>query len=194
MSDLPEVTRERAKGGPGTRAQTAGRGTHPALHPLGFQVPLGRRARRGGRSYRRTGLPEALAHLRQVSGSRPGQRPACMWLPAAASLSPGTRSSASRPSWRPGSWPSAEPGPRPRPTELADSAGSGRSQGRKMAAFSPFLSGIRASQPGFKEEGVCLINSKAVRPAPEAQGARLLAAGRARRAASRLSRLISSAR
>lgn len=72
----------------------------------------------------------------------PGQRPACTWLWAAAPLSPSTRSSASRPSWTPGSWPSTEPGSEARThragfRRLADSAGSGRSQGRKNGNLFP---------------------------------------------------------
>lgn len=89
-------------------------------------------------------------------------------------------------------------GPRPGPTEL-DFGGwqtqqeVGGAKGEKTATFFPFLSRIHASHPAFKEEGVCLINSKAVEPAPEARGARLLAVGQAWRAAFCLSHLTSSA-
>lgn len=95
-------------------------------------------------------------------------------------------------------WPSTEPGSEAGPTEL-DFGGwqtqqeVGGAKGEKTATFFPFLSRIHASHPAFKEEGVCLINSKAVEPAPEARGARLLAVGQAWRAAFCLSHLTSSA-
>lgn len=163
---------DRALGGLGSPAAKC---QVPAVTPLGAAVP-------------RCDLPR----------QGPGQRPACMWLWAAAPLSPGTRSSASRPSWTPGSWPSTEPGSEAR-THRAGFGGwqtqqeVGGAKGEKTATFFPFLSRIHASHPAFKEEGVCLINSKAVEPAPEARGARLLAVGQAWRAAFCLSHLTSSA-
>lgn len=156
------MTCQRSRGASGgIHAQTAGRRAHPALRPLGSQVPFGRRARRGGKFYCMTGLSEALARLQpsvrfqrsltppgaavphcDLPHPGPGQRPACTWLWAAAPLSPGIRSSASRPSWTPGSWPSTEPGSgaqthRAGFRRLADSAGSGRRQGRKNGNHFP---------------------------------------------------------
>lgn len=200
----------------GIHAQTAGRRAHPALRPLGSQVPFGRRARRGRKFYCMTGLSEALARLQP---SVRFQRSLPRELPSLAATSPArgqargqlARGCGQQPlsPLAPGPQPPGLPGrlgagrpqslgPRPGPTEL-DFGGwqtqqeVGGAKGEKTATFFPFLSRIHASHPAFKEEGVCLINSKAVEPAPEARGARLLAVGQAWRAAFCLSHLTSSA-